>query len=413
MHKQMTDRNLFRALAHRTFVWLWGGQAFSRVGDFLYQIVLAWWVLEETGSAAMMATVFITAFIPTIIFGLFGGVAVDRYPRVRIMFVADLLRGGILALAAVLAWMDSFQIWHVYALSLLLELIDAFFQPAYAASLPELVSESDLPSANSLTSLSLQTGRIVGPPLGATLLAFSGIGAAFALNSFTFFIAAIFLIPLLAQDSRSASTGPPAPKQRILTDSKEGIRTVLGMPWLWISIAVFALSNVTLTGPYSIALPFLVEEQLKADVQTLGFLYALFAVGYVLGGIWLGRKPQLRRRGGFIYGGLAMAGFMLLLMGLPVGLPAIAIAAVVNGAAIEVSGLAWTNALQTQIPQQKLGRVVSIDAIGSLALMPLGYGLTGWATEQWGASLVFVWGGAVTALVACTVCCHPAIRGLD
>ncbi|MEZ4673411.1 MAG: MFS transporter [Caldilineaceae bacterium] len=87
------DRSLLRALRGRSFALLWGGQTLSRIGDFLYQIVLAWWVLQETSSATMMATVFIVAYTPTILFGLIGGVAVDRYPRLRIMLAADLLRG--------------------------------------------------------------------------------------------------------------------------------------------------------------------------------------------------------------------------------------------------------------------------------------------------------------------------------
>lgn len=393
MRKWLIGHPFFRALKYRSFALLWGGQALSRVGDFLYQLVLAWWVLEKTGSAALMATVFIVAFIPTILFGLIGGVAVDRYSRVHIMLASDLVRGGVVCIAAALAWWDSLQIWHVYGLTLLLELVDAFFQPAYAAVIPRLVPEADLPSANALTSLSIQTGRIVGPPLGAALIALGGTALAFALNGFSFFIGAALLIPLLNKETTLSPQEQLSASQSVIVDFKEGIRTVLGAPWLWLSIAVFALGNVTLGGPYSIALPFLVEEQLGADVQTLGFLYALFAVGYVLGGLWLGRKAQLQRRGRLIYGGITMAGMMLLLMGLPVGLPVVAVAALLNGVAMEISGLAWTNALQAWVPHTKLGRVTSIDAIGSMALMPIGFGVTGWATELWGAPLVFVLGG--------------------
>ena len=79
---------LFRSLAHRPFALLWAGQTISRIGDFLYEITLAWWVLQKTGSAVAMAGVLIFSFTPMLLFLLLGGVAVDRYPRVRLMLVS-------------------------------------------------------------------------------------------------------------------------------------------------------------------------------------------------------------------------------------------------------------------------------------------------------------------------------------
>ena len=67
-----------RALRHRRFAFLWAGQTLSRIGDFVYEIVIAWWVLKETGSAAVMSTVLIVTFLPIAVFTLVGGVVVDR-----------------------------------------------------------------------------------------------------------------------------------------------------------------------------------------------------------------------------------------------------------------------------------------------------------------------------------------------
>lgn len=80
---------------------------------------------------------------------------------------------------------------------------------------------------------------------------------------------------------------PPAPasiseRTNILQDVRAGVETVVRAPILWIGILLFALTNVTLAGPYSIALPFLVKQHLNADVDTLGLLYAIFPIGYLL-----------------------------------------------------------------------------------------------------------------------------------
>src|SRR5258708_31211386 len=95
---------IFRAFAHRSFVLLWSGQTISRLGDSLYTMALAWWVLQKTGSAAAMGGVLICATLPMILCLLFGGVAVDRFPRVRLMLSSDLLRGGVVIVIAFLAF---------------------------------------------------------------------------------------------------------------------------------------------------------------------------------------------------------------------------------------------------------------------------------------------------------------------
>jgi MFS family permease len=204
MIKSLTDLSLFRAWANRSFVLLWNGQALSRIGDHLYQVALAWWVLQETGSAGAMATVLIFALAPTVLFALYGGVLVDRYPRLPILIGSDVVRG------------------------------------------------------------------------------------------LTFFASALFMLPLLRAEVRPL---PSVTRQSLLTDFWDGLDTVRKLPWLWISICLFALSNVALVGPYSVAMPFLVKDVLHAEVGVLGLLYAMFAVGYVLGGVWLGRRAVIRRRG--------------------------------------------------------------------------------------------------------------------
>ena len=401
---------LFRSLSYRSFALLWAGQTISRIGDYLYQVALAWWVLEKTGSATAMGTVLIFSFAPMLLFLLIGGVVVDRLPRIHVMLVSDLIRGAIVTIVAILAFSQRLEIWHVLAMSLLFGLVDAFFQPAYTALVPEVTPREHLPSANSLTSMSQQIGRIAGPALGGAVVAMSGTSGAFAFDGLTFFISAACLVPLLGASAARAEATPP---MRLLRDAREGIDTVLGSPVLWISILVFALSNVVLAGSYSVALPFLVRGHLQGDVGMLGLLYAIFPIGYIIGGVWLGRFARIRRRGITAYLAMMIAGLMLAAFGLPVPLAALVLAALINGAALEMAGLIWTNILQEVVPSEKLGRVASIDSLGSFALLPIGFALAGWATDRIGAAPVFVIGGTLAVGFAALGLAHPAIRTLD
>jgi len=85
----------------------------------------------------------------------------------------------------------------------------------------------------------------------------------------------------------------------------------------------------------------------------------------------------------------------------------------VLGAMISIFTLIWVNLLQDLVPREMLGRVVSIDNLGSYAFLPLSYGITGWATDRFGAAAVFIIGGAATAALPALGLAHRAVRRLD
>ena len=408
---------LFRALRHRAFALLWSGQTVSRVGDFVYQIAVAWWVLQKTGSPMATGAILIFANVPMLLFLLIGGVAVDRYSRVRIMLASDLFRGLLVGVVAALAFAGRLEVWHLYVASVTFGFVDAFFQPAFNALVPAITPAEDLTSANSLSSLSVQVGRIVGPALGGVLVGLVGSAGAFAVNAASFFVSMAFLLPLRSHPAAAPAPRPAAGAAKgpsVLAEAREGLDVILASPVLWLCIVAFALANITLGGPYSIALPFLVKDVMKEGADTLGYLYAAFPVGYVVGGVWCARQARIRHRGWWMFGGLLVAGLMLGLFGLPVPFVVLLLAAFVNGAALEIGNLIWVNLLQQLVPGDKLGRVSSFDMLGSYVLLPVGFALTGWATGAFGPALVFVLlAGGATTLIAVLALCHPALRRLD
>jgi hypothetical protein len=108
-----------------------------------------------------------------------------------------------------------------------------------------------------------------------------------------------------------------------------------------------------------------------------------------------------------------IGGVAVMVIGLTTSLPIGWSAAFVNGAALAVFGLIWTNTLQEMVPRDMLGRVVSVDMLGSFVLLPIGYALTGWLADQIGPAPVFVIGGALTVALMALGLAHPAIRHLD
>jgi MFS family permease len=398
-----------RSLKHRAFVLLWSGQTLSRLGDFVYEIALSWWILQKTGSAEAMGLMWVFVITPSVLLLLIGGAVVDRFPRVQVMLISDVGRALVVLLIAILARLNQLQLWHIYTVSFFFGMIDAFFTPAYNAIVPQIVPEADLPSANALTSISANLGRVVGPSLGAWIVAWLGTSSAFFINSASFFVSACFLIPLLF----SNIPAPEPSENHLLADIRSGFDVVISTPWLWISILIFSLINVTLIGPYVVAMPFLVSDFMKQDVQRLGLILSIFPIGYVIGGLWFGRYQRLPHRGVLMNITLALAAIMLGIFGLQLPLWILIGAALINGIALQAGSLAWTHLLQEKIPNEQLGRVSSIDQLGSTSLMPVGMFVAGLVTQALGPSPVFLMGGALTAAIGLLAILHPAIRELD
>ncbi|HEU5228709.1 MAG TPA: MFS transporter [Ktedonobacteraceae bacterium] len=401
---------ILRAFTQRSFVLLWGGQAVSRLGDSFYTIALAWWVLQKTGSATAMGGVLICSTLPMLLCLLFGGVAVDRFPRVRLMLASDLLRGGVVMLIALLAFLQTLQLWHIFVLSALFGIVDAFFYPAARSIVPDLVPSELLPAANSLGSLSMQGMMFIGPAIAAAMIAFGGTSLAFALDGLSFLISSACLIAL----PHLPALRQPAEKETgIVQDMHQGIVTVLRSPWLWVTLVIASVSTIFLVGPSEAALPLLVKQRFGAQVGFFALLTALSALGSVLASFWLGQFKRLRRRGLLTYGAWLLGSLALLVMGLPLPIAGVGAAFFIQGASFSVLGLAWVNSLQEFVPADLLGRVTSIDYLVSFALTPIGYGLAGIAADRLGASAVFVLGGAIAAGVIALGLLHPEVRAVD
>lgn len=409
--------NFLRSLKHRPFALLWTGQTISRLGDNLYRIALAWWVLEETGSSIAMGTVLVLSQIPMLLFLLVGGVIVDRLPRIRIMFAADLVNGVVVMVVSALAFLGVLEVWHVYIASILFGFVEAFFFPAYAAVVPQITPPELLTSANSLNSLSQRITGIIGPVLGAGLVATAGTPITFGLDGLSFFISAIFVLPILKtkleKPIQQLETKAKGAIRQGLADLRTGWKAVITVPWIWISILTFGFFNITESSPRAVSLPFLISDDLGAGVELLGLLGSAASLGFVVGAIWLGRYTRLRRRGIFAYGATIVMGASLLPLALLMPTPILLGAMFIGGVCTSIFALIWTQTLQEMVSPELLGRVFSMDALGSFVLLPIGYGLAGWATDAIGAPTVFLIGAIGSMILAALPLLHPAIRNLD
>ena len=421
---------LLKVLRSRAFSLLWTGQFISIVGDNIFTVALAWQVLILTGSAEAMSAVVIAKLIPTIIFLLIGGVTADRLPRRAILLCSDAGRGLVVGIIATLSALHSLQLWHLLVLSFFFGIVDSFFLPAYQAIQPQLVPRDLLQSANSLTRFALLMGGIIGPAVGALCVALTGPASAFALDACSFLVSAICLtimrlpttLPSLnANPEEAASTEvEAAPKLKgfrgLIADVQEGLKYITRSTWLWVTISIASLANITFFGPIAVALPKLVRDFYHQGAWLLGSIDTAWAIGAIAATLLMGQLKHVQHRGLLAYFALLPCGLAITLLGLPLPLSIEPISAIFAGTlagfSIGIFSIIWITLLQELVPVEKLGRVSSIDMMGSYVFLPIGIAFIGVLADHVGPSPVFIAGGIITILLVSIGLCFRDIRQL-
>lgn len=418
-----------RALRSRNFALLWTGQTISVFGDQAFLVTLAWSVLQLTGSAAALAVVLIAQSVPRLVFLLIGGVVADRLPRRLIMFSSDGIRAVAVLVIAFLFWWHLAVLWDLIGLAILFGIGDAFFAPAYQAIPPQLVPSDDLASANSLTVLSRQGGMLIGPAIGATLFALTGPAAAMAFDGLTFLISASCLIAMRMPSVSPADQPGPTPSlpagaaparrsglARMLTDVGEGFAILFGSSWLFVGTFVSATGNVGID-TLSVSLPKLIRSEYGEGVWLLGAVLSASAFGSIIASILIGQAKTLRHRGVTAYLAATLTCVALGELGLMVPQRFLVFTLLCEGTVIGfglgIFGVVYYTTLQQLVPEDKLGRVSSIDWLGSYALQPLGLALIGTFTDRWGPSPVFVVAGVVNCLLFLGALSFRGVRNVD
>jgi len=392
-------------LRNRDFRLLWTGQTVSIFGNFVHQVAVPFQLLALGASPIQLG---IGASISTamgLLLFLFAGAIVDRVPRRRVILACDLLSGIVVLAIALLSLTGTLRIEHIYIEAAFFGATGAFFMPAMGAIIPELVPADILVQGNTLRSFSRQGARLTGPVIGGLIVASAGPGWAFLADSLTFFVS--FLVLLAASSTRRA----PAPRQPILREIREGVVFTFSLPWLWITILVFAFANATYAGPLIVAMPLYVRNVLLADAGVFGLINASNGIGEIVGGILLGQL-RLRRIGIAMYVAAAFGSLWLAMYGLLPIYPVLLLYGVGLGMGFIGFGVLWDTAVQRHVPHALLGRVGSVDGFGSILLLPLAPLAAGALVEQFGPAAVLAGGGLLSTALCVFPLLVPSIRQL-
>jgi len=350
--------------------------------------------------------------LPQVILLPFAGVLVDRTSRVRLMIGTETIRCILLAALALMAATHHLYTGLLDGFVVLYGVMDALFQPAYSAARAQVFTPDIRNAAISLSQVSQQVARLLGPAIGGMIVGFASVAAGFGIDAVMLLLSVLILTRLHV----------PAPERVIRAESAlrnflheltGGFVELRKHEWLWITIVAFGFINVATGGLTTILVPWLIKVHLGLSATSYGLVSSASGIGALCAAFVYGRRKQWHRRGYMAYSGVVVSALALLSLSLVTTTALLMLLMAIEGASVMVFLMIWENSLQELVPPASYGRVASLDLFGSWTLLPVGNVFTGWLATRVGG-IHTMWIESIFALcVAGVVLSVRAIRRFD
>ena len=384
----------WRALRHRNFRLFFSGQSVSLIGTWMTRIATSWLVYRLTGSALLLGTVGFVGQIPTFLLAPFAGVWVDRLNRRNVLLWTQILAAVQSLLLAGLTLSKLVTIWEVLVLSAFQGLINAFDMPGRQAFMVQMVEDrQDLGNAIALNSSMVNMARLVGPSLAGPVIAGFGEGYCFLIDGLSYFA----VIASLAMMRVKPLPMRPGSGAAMVEQLREGWAYVSGFAPVRTILLLFAV--VSLMGiPYVVLMPIFAAQVLHGGPHTLGLLMGASGVGALISALSLAVRKSVLGLGRMIAIAAISFGAGLILFGLSRAMWFSMLMMLVTGFGM-MQGMAASNTIiQTVVPEDRRGRVMSYYTMALVGMMPFGSLVAGGLAHLLGAPHTVIITGSVVIL---------------
>ncbi len=361
---------LWKILSTPSFSVLWLSEVISLIGDRILMIAIINMVYEWSGSALAVSVLSLLKAIPALVLGTVAGIFVDRWPRKWIMVTSNLAQ---FALVLIIPWTRS--LFVVFVVYFLLSLVSQFFIPARSATIPMLVPESALMTANSLFAVAFVGAIAIGPAVGGWIIDRFGMDMAYWVDGLTFLVPAI-AVSFLSIPRQAAQTE----QFNLSGDWREGFGVARSRADVLYSLILIGAVSLLIASLSTLGV-ILVRESLGGSAGDFGLVMSVTGAGMLCGAVI---SPILGRRSnrlllaccGAILGGMVMVG-----MALSMRMTGVMVAGFGLGFSIITVQVNAQTILQ-QTPDRLRGRVLGLSqsVMGSVTFAAAGLagGLAGW-----------------------------------
>lgn len=374
----------FAPFKHSTYRAIWIANLSSNFGSLIQAVGAAWLMTSITDSASMVALVQASTALPIMLFSLTSGAIADNFDRRRVMLAAQ---GFMLVVSAVLAasaYSGLLSPWLLLTFTFLIGCGTALNNPAWQASVGDMIPRSDLPAAVALNSVGFNLTRSVGPAIGGLIVAAAGAAAAFAVNALSY-------LPLLVVLARWKPEVKAAslPRETLPMAMRAGLRYVAMSPnikTVLLRSFIFGLTAISILA----LLPLVARDLLGGGPLVYGMLLGAFGIGAVGGAVISGELHRHWSSEAIVRG--AFVGFAICAL-----ISATSSNPWLTGASLLIGGASWVLALsrfnvtvQLSTPRWVVGRALALYQTATFGGMALGSWMWGLTAEHYGAEVALL-----------------------
>ena len=384
----------FASLRHRDYRLLMIGVLFTSGGMWMEQVALNWIVYDITNSPLQLGILNGLRALPSLVTGLFGGVAADRMNRKKLMLSTQWILLALYLVLAALILTGMVEIWHLMLFTVLTGIVWTFNQPVRQAILPNLVPAEDRVNAIGLQSSAFNVTRILGPAAGGYLIHYVGPGMAILAEAIAY--VAVIVTTMMMR----VPANPPrrADSSGMWEDLSEGFRYIVRTPDVRALIVMAFLPFVVIM-PYTTLLTIVAKDIFHMNAGGYGLLMTVSGVGALAATLSVASLGGWKGKGKLALWLSLVMGIMLIGFALaPVRPLSYVFLILVSGATMAY--MALSNTLVNMIvPNELRGRVMSVYMLDR-GLMPLGSLAAGLMAAAWGAPLALAAMGAAGVFVS-------------
>jgi MFS family permease len=378
----------FRSLTIRNYRLFFGAQVVSWTGTWIQWVGQAWLVLRLTHSGLALGLTTAFQWLPVLLFGAWGGVLADRFPKRRVLLATN-AAAGVLALILGLATLGGgVSLWLIMIVAFALGIVTAVDNPTRQAFTLEMVGADQVPNAVSLNTFVFTIARVLGPAVAGILIATIGIGPCFLINAASF---VPVLVALWAMRGSELNTTDPVARAK--GQIREGFRYVASVPILRTLLLMMAVIG-TLTYNFHVILPLLARFTFHGGARTYGILSAFLGVGMLIGSLVSASRahPTLRF---LLVSGFSL-GFFIVVASLVPTFPLELVSMVPLGASSMAFVSTLNATLQLNASDDMRGRVMALYFVVFLGSTPIGAPIVGWIAQQFNPRAALGLGGIAT-----------------
>jgi MFS family permease len=362
----------------------------SLVGTWMQNVAQPWLAYTMTKSAFMLGLVGAIQYMPVLLFSLFAGVLIDRFPKKKILFITQSASLAVTMTLAILDYSGHIKFWHILVLAAALGLVNAFDMPTRQSFIIQLVGKDDLMNAIALNSAMFSTCRIVGPAIAGLVIGYYGAGMCFLANSISFaavVISLLFIHPMAIQTTVKSS-------KRILAEIKDGLsyiyqRTILLDAVLLLTIiGTFAMNN-------NVLIPVFSEAVLKQGSMGMGILFSFSGIGALIGAMLVAFTSKSGPSKLVIYAVPTIIGLFLILNSFTTNLLFAGFCIAAMGIFFNLFSATINSVLQLHTGNEFRGRVMSVYTLVVAGSTPIGNLYAGLADDYIGARFGFAACGVI------------------